>query len=56
MNGSTIVPSRLTNVPPNNTQNGRGSPPALDLMNPVLLITLVTAPTLGEAGGAVPIF
>ncbi|GIH25576.1 hypothetical protein Aph01nite_38860 [Acrocarpospora phusangensis] len=29
-NGSTIVPSRFTTVPPNSTQNARGSPPILD--------------------------
>ena len=47
MNGSTIVPSRLTSVPPNSTQNGRGSPPTRDRMNPAVVIPVdVMGPTL----------
>ncbi|GAA4188688.1 hypothetical protein GCM10023074_02960 [Microbispora amethystogenes] len=59
MNGSTIVPRRFTNEPPNSTQNGRGRPPALDRRNPVppaLPVKVVTPITVGHAGSAVRMF
>ncbi|GLW21223.1 hypothetical protein Mame01_12660 [Microbispora amethystogenes] len=62
MNGSTIVPRRFTNEPPNSTQNGRGRPPALDRRNPVppvlsaLPETVVTPITVGHPESAVRMF
>ncbi|GAA1514262.1 hypothetical protein GCM10009677_54340 [Sphaerisporangium rubeum] len=52
MKGSTIVPSRLTKVPPNSTQNALGKPPALTRRNEAAVVTPLTRSTLATSRGA----